>query len=75
MTIHWKALEEHFLMITLEPVFQLNHSKGNTHFLNFSKKKVLKELIQTKKWKESSNIGGLFMEHITSSGRRLPSNK
>jgi hypothetical protein len=37
MTIHWKALEEHFLMVPL--VFQF------THFLNFSQKNsVLNEL-------------------------------
>jgi hypothetical protein len=31
MTIHWKALEEHFLMVPLV-------LRGIMHFLNFSKK-------------------------------------
>jgi hypothetical protein len=37
MTIHWKALEEHFLMVPL--VLQFNHFQGTIHFLKFSPKK------------------------------------
>jgi hypothetical protein len=37
MTIHWKALEEHFLMVLL--VFQFNHFWGKMHFLNLFTKK------------------------------------
>jgi hypothetical protein len=37
MTIHWKALEEHFLRIPLVFGFKFG---GNTHFLNFSKKRL-----------------------------------
>jgi hypothetical protein len=33
MTIHWKALEEHSLMVPL--VFRFNHFRGGEHFLNF----------------------------------------
>jgi hypothetical protein len=33
MTIHWKALEEHFLMVPLL-VFRFNF-QGEMHFLNF----------------------------------------
>jgi hypothetical protein len=36
MTIHWKALEEHFLMVPF--VFRFNNFQGKMHFLNFSKK-------------------------------------
>jgi hypothetical protein len=37
MTIHWKALEEYFLMVPL--VFRFTHFRaGNMHFLNFSNK-------------------------------------
>jgi hypothetical protein len=36
VTIHWKALEEHFLMV-YQLVFQFNHF-GEMLFLNFSKK-------------------------------------
>jgi hypothetical protein len=48
-TIHWKALEEHFLMGQL--VFRFNSIfGGNIHFLNFAKKNsVLKELHQLEK--------------------------
>jgi hypothetical protein len=43
MTIHWKALDEHFMMLTL--VFRFNHFWGEMHFLTFSQKtSVLKEL-------------------------------
>jgi hypothetical protein len=43
MTIHWKALEEHLLMVPL--VFLFNHFRG-MHFLNFSQKTSgLQELI------------------------------
>jgi hypothetical protein len=42
MTIHWKALEEYFLMVSL--VFQFNHFRG-MHFVTFSQNgSVLKEL-------------------------------
>jgi hypothetical protein len=36
ITIHWKALEEHFLMVPL--VFRFNHFHGKIHFQNFSQK-------------------------------------
>jgi hypothetical protein len=41
MTIHWKALEKHFLRVPL--VFQFNHFRGKMHVLNFafSKKKIV----------------------------------
>jgi hypothetical protein len=42
MTIHWKALEEHFLMVLL--VLGFNHFWGKMHFLNFSPKPLLKVL-------------------------------
>jgi esterase/lipase superfamily enzyme len=43
MTIHWKALEEHFLMAPL--VFRLS---GKMHFLNISQKtSVLKECVES----------------------------
>jgi hypothetical protein len=42
VTIHWKALEKHFLMVPL--VFKFNHFRGKINFLNFSQKtSVLKE--------------------------------
>jgi hypothetical protein len=34
MTIHWKVLEEHFLMET--SVFRFTHFRGKMHFLNFT---------------------------------------
>jgi hypothetical protein len=44
MTIHWKALEEHFLVASL--VFRFNYFWGKMHFLDFSQKtSVLKELM------------------------------
>jgi hypothetical protein len=42
MTTHWKALEEHFLMVPL--VFQFNHFR-EMHFWDFSQPSVLKESI------------------------------
>jgi hypothetical protein len=33
MTIHWKALEKHFLMVPL--VFRFNHFWKNNHFSEF----------------------------------------
>jgi hypothetical protein len=45
MIIHWKALEEHFLMVPL--VSQFTHFWRICIFFNFSQKtSVLKELIQ-----------------------------
>jgi hypothetical protein len=42
MTIHWKGLEGHFLMVPL--VFQFNHFRGKDSFSEFfSQKPVLKE--------------------------------
>jgi hypothetical protein len=38
MTIHWKACEEHFLMVPL--FFRFNHFCGKMHFLNFSQKNL-----------------------------------
>jgi hypothetical protein len=41
MTIHWKGLEEHFLMVPL--VFRFNHAfsgEKKINFLNFSKKNL-----------------------------------
>jgi hypothetical protein len=35
MTIHWKCLEEHFMMVPL--VFRFNHFRGKIHFLTFSR--------------------------------------
>jgi hypothetical protein len=52
MTIHWKALEEHFLMVPL--VFRFTHFRGEMHFLNFSIS-VLTELSQV--CVKSSNPG------------------
>jgi hypothetical protein len=42
MTIHWKALEEHFLIEPL--VFHFNHFWKNAFSEFFSKKSVLKQL-------------------------------
>jgi hypothetical protein len=43
MTIHWKALEEHFLMVPF--VFRFTHFLGKNAFSEFfSKNPVLKEL-------------------------------
>jgi hypothetical protein len=39
MTIHWKALEEHFLMVPL--VFQFNHFWGENAFSDFFLSKIL----------------------------------
>jgi hypothetical protein len=36
VTIHWNALEEHFLVVPL--FFRLNHFGGKNAFLNFSHK-------------------------------------
>jgi hypothetical protein len=36
MTIHWKGLEEQFLMVSI--VFQFKYFLGKMLFLNFSKK-------------------------------------
>jgi hypothetical protein len=38
MTIHWKALEEHFLMVQL--VFRFSHFQGKNEFFEFFSKKV-----------------------------------
>jgi hypothetical protein len=38
MTIHWKALEEHFLMVPL--VFQFNHLRGERGFSEFFSKNL-----------------------------------
>jgi hypothetical protein len=43
MTIRWKALEEHFLMVPL--IFRFTHLRGKNAFSEFfSKEPVLKEL-------------------------------
>jgi hypothetical protein len=39
MTVHWKALEEHLLLVPL--VFWLNPFQGWMHFMNFSQKTKL----------------------------------
>jgi hypothetical protein len=51
MTIHWKALEKHFLMEPL--VFQFNHFLGQgkgegweMHFLNFSDYLLISHVIR-----------------------------
>jgi hypothetical protein len=41
MTIHWKAIEEHFLTGPLVFLFNFNHFRGKMHFLNFSPKTSL----------------------------------
>jgi hypothetical protein len=48
MTIHWKMLEEHFLMVPL--VFLFNHFRGKMHLLNFSPKKSVLELRKGHNW-------------------------
>jgi hypothetical protein len=44
MTIHWKALEVHSLMVPL--VFRFNHFGGKMNFLNFSQKSLYFFLLQ-----------------------------
>jgi hypothetical protein len=42
MTIHWKAIEEHFLTVPL--VFRFNHFRRENAFSEFFSKKPLKQL-------------------------------
>jgi hypothetical protein len=40
MTIHWKSLEEHFLMVPTTISFQFNHFRGNNEFSGFFSKNL-----------------------------------
>jgi hypothetical protein len=46
MTIHWKDLQRHFLMVTL--VFQFTHSWGKIKFSEFFSKNLIPQRIEVK---------------------------
>jgi hypothetical protein len=58
MTIHWKALEEHFLMVTF--VFRFTHFRGKNAFSEFFSTSVLKELRPIDLWYIGPNPFGHY---------------
>jgi hypothetical protein len=56
MTIHWKALEEHFLMVPLSN-FLIQPFPGEVHFLDFSQKTSVLEFMSFNSNYRSISIG------------------
>jgi hypothetical protein len=52
MTIHWKALDEHFLMVPL--VFRFNHYWGKTAFFKIFSKHLSPERVNANTWSKNN---------------------